>query len=96
MLAPNAAISPEATPPIAPKGPILLTTSDILGADAAVVLPKKLILSANSLTCDWFILNAVLHLAIVSPASFAPISNATPIFAAASAYPSSSSFAIPA
>ena len=40
ILAPRAAISPLATPPISPRGPILLTTSDILGALAAVLLPR--------------------------------------------------------
>ena len=38
--APRAAISPDATPPTSPRGPILVTTSEINGADAAVVLPK--------------------------------------------------------
>ena len=38
--APNAAISPDATPPISPSGPILVTTSEINGAEAAVVLPR--------------------------------------------------------
>ena len=40
MDAPRAAISPEATPPISPSGPILVTTSEIRGALAAVVLPR--------------------------------------------------------
>ncbi len=38
--APNAAISPDATPPTSPNGPILDTTSEICGAVAALVLPK--------------------------------------------------------
>ena len=38
--APSAAISPDATPPTSPKGPIRVTTSEILSADAAVVSPR--------------------------------------------------------
>ena len=40
MDAPSAAISPEATPPTSPSGPIRVTTSEMSGADAAVVLPR--------------------------------------------------------
>ena len=40
MLAPMAAISPEATPPTEPSGPIRVTTSAIAGAVAAVLLPR--------------------------------------------------------
>ena len=38
--APSAAISPAATPPTSPNGPMRVTTSEISGALAAVVLPK--------------------------------------------------------
>ena len=94
-LAPSAAISPDATPPTLPNGPMRVTTSEINGADAAVVLPKKLILSANLTTSLWPILKAVRHFAIISPACSAVISKATPILAALSAKPKSSSRAIP-
>ena len=38
--APSAAISPDATPPTSPSGPMRVTTSEILSADAAVVFPR--------------------------------------------------------
>ncbi len=40
IVAPRAAISLAVAPPISPKGPILVTMSEIFGAEAAVVLPR--------------------------------------------------------
>ena len=82
IVAPKAARSPSAIPATLPSAPTRFKTSVIFGADAVVLLPKKFTLSASSRTDSCDIPKAVLHFAIVSPASSAVMSKAIPIFAA--------------